>query len=177
MNSRERILAALRRDDVDPVPCCVSFNPLNPVQRRGHRWNFPWPPEASGEQRLAYQVEQLGLDQVVDVWVGLCRPAPGVESRTWLEGDVLHKTFTTPAGELHASVRHNDLWPHGNDIPFFSDFNIGHFVEPWVRTEAVRQVLDVFGPRGLILSPCVSAHSIMPWESTLAMIDEWKRLR
>ena len=48
-------------------------------------------------------------------------------------------------------------------------------VEPANRI--VRKVFDVFGKTGLILSQCVSAHSIMPWESTLAMIDEWKNLR
>ena len=42
---------------------------------------------------------------------------------------------------------------------------------------AVRQVLDVLGKTGLILTQCVSAHSIMPWESTLATIDEWRTLR
>ena len=48
---------------------------------------------------------------------------------------------------------------------------------PEPTRQAVRDVLDVFGPTGLILAPCVSSHSIMPWESTLAMIDEWKKLR
>lgn len=42
---------------------------------------------------------------------------------------------------------------------------------------AVREVFDVFGPTGLLLTACPSAHSIMPWENTLAMIDEWRRLR
>ena len=133
MTSRERLLAALRREEVDYVPCCAGFNPLSPVLRRGHTWNFPWSPEAPREEALAYQVEQLGLDQTVPTSAGLCRPTPGVESRVWVEGDVLHKTYTTPSGELHASVRYNDLWPHGEDIPFYSDFNIGHFVEPWIR--------------------------------------------
>jgi hypothetical protein len=43
--------------------------------------------------------------------------------------------------------------------------------------QAVRQVFETFGKTGWVLVPCVSAHSIMPWESTLAMIDEWRRLR
>ena len=136
MSSRERILAALRRETVDYVPCCAAFNPLTPVQRRGHGWNFPWRPGASSEAQLAYQVEKLGLDQVVSVGANLCRPAPGVESRVWMEGDILHKVYTTPAGDLHASVRYNDLWPHGMDIRFYSDFNIGHFVEPWIQNES-----------------------------------------
>jgi hypothetical protein len=48
---------------------------------------------------------------------------------------------------------------------------------PEATRQAVRQVFDCFGKRGLILSQCVSSHSIMPWESTAAMIDEWRRLR
>lgn len=143
MNSRERILAALRREPVDYVPCCGSFNPLTPVQRRGHSWNFPWPPDATMEEQTAYQVEQLGLDQVVQIGVGVTRQAPGVTARTWTEGDVLHKAYETPAGVLHAAVHCNELWPHGQDIPFYSDFNIGHFVEPWLKTRQDLECLEL----------------------------------
>ncbi len=135
MTSRERILAAISRKPVDYVPCCGFFNPLDPVLRKGHTWNFPWPEDASGEEKLRYQVETLGLDQVVSVGVGATGQADGCSAETRLDGDVLHKTFTTPAGELHAAVRYNELWPHGEDIPFYSDFNIGHYVEPWLQTE------------------------------------------
>jgi len=48
---------------------------------------------------------------------------------------------------------------------------------PEATRQAVREVFDCFGKTGLILSQCVSSHSIMPWESTLAMVDEWRRLR
>lgn len=144
MTSRERVLAALHRQAVDYVPCCGFFNPLHPVQRRGHTWNFPWPEDSSFEEQIRYQVQQLGLDQIVHIGVSVTRPAPGVTSRTWLTGDVLHKAYRTPAGELHAAVRYNDLWPHGQDIPFYSDFNIGHFVEPWLKTredlECLKQI-------------------------------------
>ena len=48
---------------------------------------------------------------------------------------------------------------------------VGEHGKSWIEDQ-------VFADRpGFILSPGVSAHSIMPWESTLAMIDEWKRLR
>ena len=136
MTSRERVLAAIRREPVDYVPCVVAFNPLSAVQRRGREWQFPWPADAPWEERLRYQVEELGLDQLVPVGVGGQRSAEGVTSRMWREGDILHKAFTTPCGTLHAAVRVNELWPHGDNIPFNSDFNIGHFVEPWVETEA-----------------------------------------
>jgi hypothetical protein len=136
MTSRERLLAALRREPVDHVPCCASFNPLAEALRAGHTWNFPWPPAATLEDQLTYQVGQLGLDQVVDVGISLCRPASGVESRVWVDGGVLHKAYRTPAGELHASIRYDGKWPHGANIPFYSDFNIGHFVKPWIESEA-----------------------------------------
>ena len=136
MTHRERLLAALRREEVDAIPCCVAFNPLTPVQRRDHGWNFPWSDSASVGERIAYQVEELGLDQVVSLGVDLCSPVDGVESRAWLEGDVLHQTYSTPAGDLHAAVRYSDLWPYGEQIPLYSDFNIGHFIEPWIQNEA-----------------------------------------
>ena len=55
----QRILAAVRREGVDYVPCFGSFNPLTPAQRTGRAWNFPWSPEASEEERLACQVRRL----------------------------------------------------------------------------------------------------------------------
>lgn len=135
LSSRERILAAIRREPVDHVPCCGFFNPLSPPQRRGYTWNFPWPEDADRATQLKYQVEVLGLDQVVPVGVAAARSAPDVEAKVWRERDLLHKTYHTPAGELHASVRPTDVWPHGENIPFYSDFNIGHYVEPWIQAE------------------------------------------
>lgn len=134
MSSRERVLAAIRREPVDYVPCVAAFNPLTEVQRRGRTWNFPWPPHAPLEEQLHYQVEHLGLDALVNISVSATRPTPGITAHTWVEGEILHKTYATPAGELHAAVRLNDRWPHGKDIPFYSDFNIGHYVEPWIQT-------------------------------------------
>lgn len=133
MTPRERVLAAMRCQEVDRVPCAVSFNPLYPIQRTC--WNFPWPQGAEIEARTAYQVDVLGLDQVVTLGADLCRPADGVTWRTWTDAGVLHKVYVTPAGELRAAVRYNELWAHGEDIPLMSDFNVGHFVKPWIQSE------------------------------------------
>jgi uroporphyrinogen-III decarboxylase len=150
MTSRERLIAATRRQPVDYVPCQVNFNPLSEVQRRGHTWNFPWAPDAPHAEQLAYQVEELGLDQIIYCSAPFAQAAPGVEAEVRREGDLLHNTYHTPAGDLHASVRLNELWPHGDDIPFFSDFNIGHFVEPWLQNEAdlaaLQQVMQSVAP-------------------------------
>jgi hypothetical protein len=49
--------------------------------------------------------------------------------------------------------------------------------DPGVVRKAVRTVFDVFGKVGLIVGVCSSIHPMMPWENTLAMIEEWKKLR
>jgi len=43
--------------------------------------------------------------------------------------------------------------------------------------KAMRELFDVFGKEGLIITPSPSVHSIMPWDNFLAMVDEWKQLR
>ena len=171
MTSRERLLAATRRQPVDYVPCCMPFNPLSAAQRRGHSWNFPWAPGATTAQQLAYQVEELGLDQVVHLGCTVSQAAPGVESEVRLDGDVLHKTFHTPAGDLHAAVRVNEMWPHGQDIPFHSDFNIGHFVEPWLQTEGdLAALLQLQQP---LPETQARANAVRAVEGARALAGQW----
>ncbi len=145
MSRRQRVLAAMQRQEVDRLPCSPAFNPLYPVQRTS--WNFPWPQSASIEERTAYQVEQLGVDMVLTMGIDLARPGPEVTSRTWVDGATLHKVYSTPDGDLHASVRYDDRWPHGEEIPLFCDFNVGHFEKPWLADESdlrcLRHVLRV----------------------------------
>ena len=120
MTPRERVLAAMKRQPVDYVPCCPLFNSLLEVQRRGQPWNFPWPPDSDG---IEYQVESLGTDPVVGAWwMEGVFPEDSVTARVWREGQVLHKAYETPSGTLHSAVLANDLWPFGLEIPFFHDF-------------------------------------------------------
>jgi len=132
MTSRERVLAAMKRQPVDYVPCSPLINPLYEVQRRGHSWNFPWSPSTDG---IEYLVSELGADPVVGVWCESLCPEAGVTSRVWQEGGILHKAYETPSGVLHSSIIFNDLWPFGRDIPFFHDF-VAHYRDPWLKTEA-----------------------------------------
>jgi uroporphyrinogen-III decarboxylase len=132
MTSRERVLAAMKRQPVDYVPCSPLINPLYEVQRRGHPWNFPWSPSTDG---IEYLVSELGADPVVGVWCESLCPEAGVISRVWQEGGILHKAYETPSGVLHSAIVFNDLWPFGRDIPFFHDF-VAHYREPWLKTEA-----------------------------------------
>jgi len=150
MTSRERVVAAMKREPVDHVPCSPLINPLHETQRRGRPWNFPWPPSSDGTEYLA---NALHVDPVLGAWwLGEFHPEQAVRSRTWRDGQLLHKVWDTPSGELHAAVLFDDRWPSGLDIPFFTDF-VGHFREPWLKTQK-----DLACLGHILLPPRTSQH-------------------
>lgn len=130
MTSRERMLAALCREEVDYVPCCCFFSEslVGP--------EYSWEGRADSLERI---VNGLGLDGYVGVGVEASWH-PEVTTRTWIEEcsdepwPVLHKRIDTPAGPLTAAVRVTEDWPHGKDIPLNSDWNVSRFVKPWLET-------------------------------------------
>lgn len=134
LSSRERVLAALRRESVDHPPFAPFFNVLHPSQRRGHTWNFPWAENAPQEEQVRTVKEELGLDPVVHIGFRTFYEDPETSSRVWRDEGMLHKRIETPAGAVEASVRLTADWPHGDDIPFFSDFNVGHYGRPWIES-------------------------------------------
>ncbi|MBI4026568.1 MAG: hypothetical protein HY360_16395 [Verrucomicrobia bacterium] len=142
MTSKERVLAAIRREPVDHVPCAPFMNLQGWNQRLGKRWQYPFGP--SVHETMAYMVGILEVDQVVGMtWT--CFPGPGVTTEVWQDGDILHKNIQTPSGKLHAAVRLTDHWPHGFDIPLFDDYMPAHAVEQWVKrredVECLRHIL------------------------------------
>jgi hypothetical protein len=145
MTPRERILAAFRRQEVDHVPCAPFMNFQDWSQRIGKRWQYPFGP--SLPETLEYMARTMGVDQVVPFGWGFF-PEPGVSARAWISDDTIHKSWDTPSGRLHAAVRYEPLWPHGLDIPFYSDYNPAHFIEPWLKGEA-----DVACLKHILLPP------------------------
>lgn len=133
MNSRERVIAAMRREDVDYVPLSTFFSEsqVEPGKYRDWQRQDPY-----GEQALRFQVMELGIDPVIplDVPVG---QHPEVSFRVWetpgKPHPILHKRVETPAGPLTAAVRRTPDWPHGMDVPLLSDFNVSRFVKPWLE--------------------------------------------
>jgi hypothetical protein len=114
-SSKERVLAAIRHEPVDYVPLSVLL------------WSSLWAHCSSVEEYLRCQLE-LGMDPVVP----LPEPPRGrtrdVEVSIWREDaqpyPVLHKVYSTPAGDLETVAVLTPDWPHGNDVPLLSDFNI-----------------------------------------------------
>lgn len=155
MTSKERVLAAFRRQPVDYVPCAPFMNCQDAVQRRGKRWQYPF--GNSTVEMVDYMVGQLGADQVLGFNWGFY-PEPAVSSKAWMEGETIYKTWITPSGELHASINYNDAWPHGLDIPLFSDYLPAHGIEPWIKS-----IRDVECLRHILLAP--------------QSRDDWDRIR
>jgi uroporphyrinogen-III decarboxylase len=130
VTSRERILAAFRRGEVDHLPCSIYFND----NMRAHGYD-PGTPES-----IVSFHEALGVDPVLDIPAVRARFHPSVRTRVWVgrppgaEADVLYKEYDTPAGALRVGVRLTPEWPFGRDIPFpGDDFCASHLVEPLVK--------------------------------------------
>ena len=128
MASDERILAALRRQDVDYAPCVPLFWQGTP-RREAFRWN--------GEEERIRFAKELGVDAVLS----FALPWPPMEVRSWVGRSpderypLLHNEVATPRGPLAATLRRTEDYPHGDRIPFFSDWTVSRYVKPWVETE------------------------------------------
>ena len=126
MTSEERLLAALRSGEVDHTPCCPTFWTGPPTEQA-----FSW---ANIDQQLSYVLTDLGADACLSF--GIEPPPPRqvtqIEPIATEAYRILHSSVTTPRGELHSSVRLTEDYPH-RDIPFFSDWTVSRYVEPWIR--------------------------------------------
>jgi len=153
-SSRERMLAALRCDDVDYVPC--SFMIFAALRARCD----------SDEEFVRRQV-QMGLDPVVATasWASARNPEhrdlPGIDIRyphdvevtQWREArsdapDVLHKRYATPAGELKTEVLETEDWPYPGHVPLMDDYLI-----PRARRFPVGEPEDLAALRHLLAPP------------------------
>jgi uroporphyrinogen-III decarboxylase len=130
MSSRERMLAALRRREVDYVPCNPSFSPS--LAGPQHTW-------AGRTDSLERLVNDLGLDARVGIDIDASWH-PEVSTRIWAESrpgerwPILHKEISTPKGPLTAAIRITEDLEHKNDIPLTSDWNVSRYVKPWLET-------------------------------------------
>jgi len=146
--SRERMLRALRHQDVDHAPCAfMSFSAMR------------------GRCQDAYEVVEreldLGLDSLMFIpssWRNIrpnhtdlrglpVRLPTWVDTRLWMEelpGEqypVLHKEYRTPTGTLTTLVRKTEDWPHGNFVPLMEDYQIPRAIKPLVTNQDDLNVL------------------------------------
>lgn len=148
MTSRQRLLAAIDRREVDRVPC--AFMSFSAMRGRVH-----------DAYELVLRELEMGLDSWLFVPSGWRNQRPNnpdlrglpirlpetVRTDLWVEhlpGEqfpVLHKEYHTPAGTLTTLVRKTDDWPHGSFVPFVDDYQIPRAIKPLVSSRADLEVL------------------------------------
>jgi len=150
VNSRERIIAALTGKKVDYTPCAPVFwaepNFWKPVEETNvgidpklndvnkhidnkYRW-------FSFEEQINVMINVLEVDPVLSISVSFSDRLKDVVEKKWIkkkgEHKTLHKEFHTPAGILSAAAN-LDNWPHGEDIPLFTDWTAS-YTKYWVES-------------------------------------------
>jgi len=135
-SSRERILCTLKHSEPDHVPL----------------WNL-WrkqdlPFSFQDEYKRVEAILNLGLDDslllkppgpredelVLDSWIyptGMSIDCQRENSQR--RYPLLTKTYSTPQGILHHSVKVTNDWPFGNDAPLLSDFNVSRSEEYLIK--------------------------------------------
>jgi len=143
LTSRERMLLTMEYRETDYIPCCF-------MMFHGLRDRFPNDQKKFVEAQLA-----LGLDAVVELPELPITVHPDVSTRTWLEknapGEIfslIHKEYNTPGGTMHTVVRQTEDWPHGDDIEFYSDFNV-----PRSKRYHVNGRMDLKALRYMLMPP------------------------
>ena len=167
MSSRQRMLAALDRQEVDHAPCSfMLYGGLKSTCRDYAEFI---------ERQVA-----LGLDTVVELPP---RPPvvvndyynlhglpvhydPRVSIREWIEHPVgeawpiMVKEYRTPVGILRAEVRQTDDWRWGNHAPFLDDY-----LEPRSRRFPVTEQADLAPLRYLLVPPTAKEVAAFRTES------------
>jgi hypothetical protein len=155
MTSRQRLLAALRSQPVDYVPCSFMLfkglwnkcgNYLEFLQKQldlGLDVFVQIPPRHPGQTSDSYNLHGLPVHY-----------SPEVIIHEWKETDqnerkpILIKEYKTPAGTLRAEVKRDEEWPYGDHVPFLDDF-----VETRARKFIVEQPDDLKALRYLLVPP------------------------
>lgn len=127
MNSRERILAALRSEDVDYIPFAIEWNQNQKLHER-----LSWKNE---RERLAFHHEK-GWDTYLNIGASVTPTADVIiEKRIETNGEskLICQSWKTPAGELTEKIKLTGDWDkselNGPYLMLNSDFRTPRYVE------------------------------------------------
>ena len=145
MNSKQRLMAAINRQQVDHIPLRllmmyssenIPFSWENQVERVEKVLEMGFDDGLWLEPPLGY-VEAYDTAKVPGVKSNVGSIPPSVEDSYPL----LVKEYETPEGTLRQIVRKTDDWPYGDDVYLFSDFNVSRSKEYIVKSESDLQKL------------------------------------
>ena len=126
MTSKERMLAAFRREDADRVPVPQDFWIGLPPEEEAFSFN-------SLEDEISWK-RSHGFDPYVHM-PSPVESNPGVKQRSWTEKDpsqtvpILCSEWTSPHGTLSAEIRKTDDYP-GDRVSYFGDWNTSRYTKP-----------------------------------------------
>lgn len=168
MTSRERMLAAIERRELDHVPCSfMIFGALKSKSREYKDFILkqlemgldafvqipPRPPVVVNDYYNLY-----GLPVSYDPQVKITEWVERVEGEEW---PIMVKEYQTPAGTLRAEVRQTDDWRWKDHVPFLDDYII-----PRSRKFLVTQPSDLEPLHYLLVPPTPEEAAIFEAEST-----------
>ncbi len=145
LTSRERMLLAINHEEADHVPLWINFgwemNAPRTVNLFPERWSLFFPePSWDTQFDRCHELLGLGLDDMLTI----SPPPPSIHSdvtttfRSSKSVDdrypVLTKEYHTPEGTLKTEIWHTEDFPHENDIPLFSDYNIPRATKHLIAT-------------------------------------------
>lgn len=140
LTSRDRMLRAIRLQDIDHIPCCFMSNAI--LRKRLHENWF----------EVAKAEYNMGLDPMLFIPTaprssrrdhpdlrGLpIRFSPEVKVKEWRSHnpdgyESLCKEYETPAGKLTTEIRLTEDWPYGDHIPFVDDYQVPRARKPLIE--------------------------------------------
>ena len=154
MNSRERILCALSHQEPDHVPLYLmlmgsssDYEPATGFDFGNlHRYDVRRPYSIAHHIRRAEQLLSLGMDDTLRLepplgWAeeyiveGVKNLKTSVRQTSVDNGrgTVIEKEYQTGHGRLRQTVQVTDDWPHGENIPVFSDFSVSRSKEHLIK--------------------------------------------
>lgn len=167
LNSHDRIMTAMNFQEPDHVPLFFA------VMGRGepfdkefgfsfgniNKFDVRYPYSYRNQIVKAEQMLELGADETIRL-----EPPLGWAEEYMVEGvqniktdftkstaagttmPVMHKTYHTPSGNLTTAVPQKENWPHGENIPLFSDFAVPVAVEYLIKNESdIPKLKHLFG--------------------------------
>ena len=117
LSSRERLLAAISHSEVDYVPFYQKFWHRGCLATREDAWRDQF--------ERVQRTTKLGLEDTVGFEIPR-KLSPEVKvirrKETSKDGAYLLQEYQTPKGPLSQIVRKTADWPHGDNVPIFTDY-------------------------------------------------------
>ncbi|MBE3131298.1 MAG: hypothetical protein IMZ54_11385, partial [Acidobacteria bacterium] len=155
LNSHDRIMTAVDMKEPDHVPLFFALLGRGEPFDQGYGFSFGninrfdvrYPYSHLHQVRKVEQMLALGADDMLRLepplgWAeeyvvegvenlkSIVRRLPGAAGKAVL----LEKRYDTPAGELKTTVKVTEDWPHGENVPLFSDFSVSRAQEFLIKS-------------------------------------------